>query len=64
MFFFITPTIVLDPEDELMQIRMEQLKKRPGDIPEFLERLVESRQKERKKFFRQSMQLFFGNNDY
>ncbi len=64
MFFFITPTIVLDPEEELIQIRTEQLKKRPGDIPEFLERLVESRQKERKKFFRQSLQIFFGNNDY
>ncbi|MGE0671279.1 MAG: type II secretion system protein GspD, partial [Parachlamydiales bacterium] len=64
MFFFITPTIVLDPEEELIQIRTEQLKKRPGDIPEFLDRLVESRKKERKKFFRQSLQIFFGNNDY
>jgi general secretion pathway protein D len=64
IFFFITPTIVLDPEEELLQIRTEELKKRPGDIPEFLKRLVESRQKERKKFFKQSMQIFFGNNDY
>ena len=63
MFFFITPTIVLDPEEELLQIRTDQLKKRPGDIPEFLKRLVASRKKQRNKFFSQSLQIFFGNND-
>ncbi len=60
MFIFITPTIILDPEEELIQVRTEELKKRPGDIPEFLNQLVEARKKERNKFFVQSMEMFFG----
>ncbi len=63
MFFFITPTIVLDPDEELIQIRTDELKKRPGDIPEFLKHVVAARKKERNKFFNQSLQIFFGHND-
>lgn len=59
MFFFITPKIVLDPKDELDQIRTEQLKKRAGDIPEFLDRMVEARDKEASRFFDESMKTFF-----
>jgi general secretion pathway protein D len=59
MFFFITPKIVYESKDELIQIRNEELKKRPGDIPEFLVKVDEARNKERKKYFKQSMQLFF-----
>ncbi len=59
MFIFITPKIVLDPHEELLQIRTEELKKRPGDIPEYLERVVESMNKERRKYFNQSMKQFF-----
>lgn len=58
MFFFITPQIVLDPKDELDQIRTEELKKRAGDIPEFLDKMVEARNRESKKFFKQSMKTF------
>lgn len=49
MFFFITPTIILDPKTDLERIRMEQLKKRPGDIPEFLLHLEEARKIEKAK---------------
>lgn len=59
MFIFITPKIILDPYEELIQIRTEELKKRPGDIPEYLERVVESMDKERRKYFNQSMKQFF-----
>lgn len=59
MFFFITPTIILDPQEQLDCFRAEELAKRPGDIPEFLECLVEARKKEEKKFFRNSMKMFF-----
>ena len=65
MFFFITPKIVVDPKEELIQIRTEELKKRPGDLPEFLKRVIEARNKERDRYFAHSMRLFFGNpNDY
>ena len=58
MFFFITPTIISDPQDQLDYFRSEELKKRPGDLPEFLERINEARDKERKKFFENSMEAF------
>ncbi|MFI5333955.1 MAG: hypothetical protein ACHQT8_02165 [Chlamydiales bacterium] len=59
MFFFITPKIVLDPKDELDQMRLEELKKRAGDIPEFFEKIDEAREKERRQFFRSSLKSFF-----
>lgn len=62
MFFFITPTIVMNPEEELIQIRTEELKRRPGDIPEFLKQVVDARKKEKNRFFSQSLQIFLGHN--
>ncbi|MBI2742322.1 MAG: type II secretion system protein GspD [Chlamydiales bacterium] len=59
MFFFITPKIVQDPKEELDLIRAEELKKRAGDIPEFLEKVVEARDKEKRKFFKESLKTFF-----
>lgn len=61
MFIFITPKIVLDPKEDLERLRGEELKKRAGDIPEFLQRVVQAREKERQKFFSQSLKLFFGS---
>jgi general secretion pathway protein D len=54
MFFFITPTIIENPEEQFNNFRAEQLKKRPGDVPEFMDALVEARRKERKRFMRNS----------
>lgn len=62
MFFFITPTIILDPKEQLDKFRTEELKKRPGDIPEFLERLVDARREENRKFFDNSLKMFFGRD--
>jgi predicted ATP-grasp superfamily ATP-dependent carboligase len=44
------------------KIRTEELKKRAGDIPEFLEKVVEAKDKEQTRFFKQSMQIFFKND--
>ncbi len=63
MFIFITPTIILDPEEQLIQVRNEEVKKRPGDIPEYLQRVVEAQEKERKKYFRNSFKALFGNSN-
>lgn len=63
MYIFITPSLVLDPEEDLIRIRNEELIKRPGDIPEYLQRLVEARNKERKKYFRNSFKALFGNSN-
>ncbi len=62
MYFFITPTIILDPQEQLDCFREEELKKRPGDIPEFLECLVEARKQEEGRFFTNSLKAFFKKN--
>ncbi len=61
MFFFITPHIIPDPQEALEKMRMEELKKRPGDLPEFLQRVVDAQDKESRKFFERSLRLFFTN---
>lgn len=59
IFFFITPKIVPDAQEALERLRVEELKKRPGDIPEFLERVIEAQDKESRKFFEKSLKLLF-----
>ena len=49
MFIFITPKIILDAKEQLEQILYEELKKRPGDQPEFLDCLVQAQEKARQK---------------
>lgn len=49
MFIFITPKIILDAKEQLQQILHEELRKRPGDQPEFLDCLVEAQEKARYK---------------
>ncbi|QZA58181.1 type II secretion system protein GspD [Candidatus Rhabdochlamydia porcellionis] len=49
MFIFITPKIILDAKEQLQQILYEELRKRPGDQPEFLDCLVEAQEKARYK---------------
>ncbi len=62
MFFFITPKIITDAKDQMERIRTEELKKRPGDIPEFLQRVDEAREKTAMKFFRDSLKTFITND--
>ena len=62
MFFFITPKIILDPKDELERIRTEELKKRPGDTPEFLLHLEEAREKEKSGQIMKSLKQLIGSH--
>ncbi len=57
MFIFITPRIIRDPVDDLRLIRQSEYQKRAGDIPEFLVRLDEAKENERKKLFENSMKM-------
>ena len=61
MFFFITPKIVSDPNDELIKLRNEELKKRPGDLPEFLKLVNEAKEKEKRKAFLTTFKTVWGN---
>lgn len=62
MFFFITPTIIRDPKEQMDQFRKDDLKKRPGDLPEFLQCLVDARDNENRKTFANSFKAFFGKS--
>lgn len=62
MFFFITPKIIYDPQEEVCRIRTEELKKRPGDTPEFLMHVQEAYEKQKKKFFQNSLKTLFAND--
>lgn len=62
MFFFITPKIIYDPQEEVTRIRTEELKKRPGDTPEFLMHVQEAYDKQKRKFFRNSFKSLFTND--
>jgi general secretion pathway protein D len=59
MFIFITPHIIRDPIDDLRRIRQLEYQQRAGDIPEFLVRLDEAKNKERKKLFANSLKMLF-----
>ena len=63
MFFFITPHIIFDVKNEFEKLRHEQLMKRPGDLPEFLERVHEAKKRNKKRLFDNSLKLLFGNVD-
>jgi general secretion pathway protein D len=57
MFVFITPRIIRDPVDDLRLIRQSEYQMRAGDIPEYLSRLDEAKENERKKLFDSSIRM-------
>ncbi len=63
MFFFITPHIIFDVKGELDKLRHEQLMKRPGDLPEFLERIQDAKKRQKRRLFDNSFKLLFGSVD-
>ncbi|NGX61218.1 MAG: putative type II secretion system protein D [Chlamydiae bacterium] len=60
MFVFITPKIIPDPVEDAEKFRREELKKRPGDIPEFLHELVEAEKHRKQRLFEGSLTALFG----
>lgn len=59
MFIFITPRIIKNDLDAQRKLRQEELKKRPGDIPVFLDKLKEAQENESKNRFEQSLKMLF-----
>ncbi|MGL4540828.1 MAG: type II secretion system protein GspD [Candidatus Rhabdochlamydia sp.] len=60
MFIFITPKIILDAKEQLQQILYEELRKRPGDQPEFLDCLVEAQEKAKHKKIEKGLNCLAG----
>ena len=62
MLFFITPKIVYNPKEQMEQIRIEELKKRPGDIPEFMDKMQEAQEQQKREFLSNSLRALFVND--
>lgn len=59
MFIFLTPKIISDPSLDFENIRREELKKRPGDLPQFFQALEESRRLEKQRAITRSLRAVF-----
>ncbi len=57
MFIFITPKIVPDNREAAYKLRYDELIRRPGDIPEFLEEIEKAKAVEKKALFERSLKL-------
>lgn len=60
MIIFITPKIIVDPSIELERLKMEEMCRRPGDIPAFLCRLEAAQEWESNRLFHDSITMLFG----
>jgi len=60
MFIFLTPTIISDPLNDFERIKCAEMKRRPGDIPEFVCALYAAREMERNRVMVNSMIILLG----
>jgi len=60
MFVFITPKIIADPIEDVERIKREEMRRRPGDIPQFLHELAAAQEKEKRRLFEGSLSILFG----
>lgn len=60
MFIFITPSIIVDPAEDMERLKYEHLSRRPGDIPAFLCRLDRAREREKNKLFEGYLTMILG----
>jgi len=63
MIVFLTPRILPDEHEEWKALRKEELSKRPGDTPEFLQEVLEARAEKRKGLMSKSLRMLFGSPD-
>lgn len=63
MFIFITPKIIADPIEDAEKLRREELKRRPGDLPEYVHELVEAQKQANKTLFEGSLTALFGRQE-
>lgn len=59
-FIFITPRILYDHCESIEKVKREQLMRRPGDLPYFMETVADAVRCERERAFHLSMQMVFG----
>lgn len=59
MFIFITPRIISNDVEGRLKMEQEELKKRPGDIPAFVEALKKAREEDERGLFEGSLKMLF-----
>ena len=63
MFIFIKPKVIHDPNNDLIKIREEKLRRRPGDHEDLLQKIKQSRKRSEERRFSRSFNLLFGNGE-
>ena len=63
MFIFIKPRVIHDTKQDLLRLKEEQLKARPGDLEELLEEVLKATDRKKMRRFQESFNLFFGDMD-
>ena len=63
MFIFLTPRILPDNHEQWIEARREELSKRPGDIPEFLQEVLAARKEKKSMIMEKSLRMLFGKPD-
>lgn len=63
MFIFIRPKIIEDPKRDLLRIREERLRMRPGDIDHLLNKICEARKRTQVSSLTKTFKLMFGPDE-
>jgi general secretion pathway protein D len=63
MFVFLTPRILPDDHERWKEVRRQELAKRPGDTPEFLDEVLEARRSKKEMLMSKSLRMLFGKPD-
>ena len=61
MFLLITPKIVFDAKGESEKIKREALMRRPGDLPEYVEKIEQAKNWSKHRLMGNSFKLLFGH---
>jgi general secretion pathway protein D len=59
-FLFLTAKIASEPLDDLEYIKMEEMARRPGDLPYFIKALRDAKETEQNRYLYHTMELLFG----
>lgn len=63
MFIFITPKIIEDKKESLEKLQKDELKRRPGDLPDFIKAKQRSEAQEKERLFERSIELLTRSSD-
>ena len=63
MFIFLTPRILPDEHEKWAQARYQELVKRPGDTPEFLQEVLEAKEQKKEMIMQRSIRMITGKPD-